>query len=108
MLSIPGLRLPCCRCQAPAGVVTSGTEPATAASVTVCPGAEQRVALRSRARTGLRLGHAPPPTTHTHTHSFPPDASRRPAAPLTFVEKPLQVREDAAEIWQTGHELLLV
>lgn len=103
LLSILGLRLPCCRCKPPAWVVPNGTEPATATYITVCPGAVQRVALRSRARTGLRLGFPPP-----NTHLLPPDASRRPAAPLTFVEKPFQVCEDAAEIWQTGHELLLV
>lgn len=56
-----------------------------------------RVAQRSGARTGPHHGHASPQRL-PHRHS----------PPLTFIEKPFQVCEDATEIWQTGHELLLV
>lgn len=56
------------------------------------PPAPRTVVQRGRAAETCPAGRAPWP---------------HPSA-LTFVEKPLQVREDAAEIRQTRHELLLV
>lgn len=93
-LSVLRLKLSCCRCQEPPRVVTSATEPSTVADMTVCPG---------------EVVPEPDCAVVTLSPIFPlTSLPHRPAPPLTFVEKPFQVCEDAAEIWQTGHELLLV
>lgn len=98
-LSVLRFKPSCCRCQQPPGAVTSATVPATVAKMTVCSGAAQqgRPAKSCQDRTTPWSRFTP---------FLPPDVS--PSPPLTFVEKPFQVCEDAAEIWQAGHELLLV